>query len=71
MKKILFLGDSITDAHHNLGVDDRGLAMDMCKLWPMDCPLSRCMRRCWRKWTEEGTTLWRKMAFTLPGRARR
>ena len=25
MKKILFLGDSITDAHHNLGVDDRGL----------------------------------------------
>lgn len=25
MKKYIFLGDSITDAHHNLGVDEKGL----------------------------------------------
>lgn len=25
MGKIIFLGDSITDSHHNLGVDDKGL----------------------------------------------
>ena len=25
MKKYMFLGDSITDAHHNLGVDEKGL----------------------------------------------
>lgn len=29
MKKIDFLGDSITDAYHNLGVDEKDLGMAM------------------------------------------